>query len=80
MSSLMALDDGEQVDFTYLRKLLNLTDGNLGAHLTKLEFAKYIKIVKNFVDRKPRTYVIITGSGRNAFNKHVTALKEIINA
>ena len=30
MSSLVSLDQNEHVNFTYLRKLLKLTDGNLG--------------------------------------------------
>ncbi len=78
MSSLSALDPDEQVDFTYLKKLLKLTDGNLGAHLAKLEEADYIKIGKTFVDRKPKTYIKLTGKGRDAFDEHIKALKKII--
>jgi len=78
MASLIALDPGEQVDFMYLRKILDLTDGNLGAHLGKLEDTGYIKIEKTFVARKPRTFVKVTGKGRDAFDEHTTALKEII--
>ena len=78
MSALVALDADDQVEFTYLRKLLKLTDGNLGAHLTKLEEARYIKIEKTFVARKPRTYIRDTGKGRDAFDQHVTTLKKII--
>jgi len=78
MSALVALDADDQVEFTYLRKLLKLTDGNLGAHLTKLEEARYIKIEKTFVARKPRTYIRATGKGRDAFDQHVTTLKKII--
>jgi len=78
MSALVALDADDQVEFTYLRKLLKLTDGNLGAHLTKLEEARYIRIEKTFVARKPRTYIRATGKGRDAFDQHVTALKKII--
>ena len=75
MSSLMVL---EQVEFTYLRDLLKVTDGNLGAHLAKLEEAGYIRIDKTFVARKPRTFVSATGKGRDAFEVHITALKEIV--
>ena len=78
MSALVALESDDQVEFTYLRKLLKLTDGNLGAHLAKLEEARYIKIEKTFVERKPRTYVKATGKGRDAFADHVDALKQII--
>ena len=78
MSSLVSLDHNEHVNFTYLRKLLKLTDGNLGAHLSKLEQASYIKIEKTFVARKPQTFISTTGKGRDAFAGHVAALKEIV--
>ncbi len=78
MSSLITLDPGEQIDFTYLRDLLKLTDGNLGAHLTKLENASYIKIEKTFIARKPRTFISATGKGRDAFEAHVAALEQIL--
>lgn len=80
MSSLVSLDQNEHVNFTYLRKLLKLTDGNLGAHLSKLEQASYIKIEKTFVARKPQTFISATGKGRDAFAGHVAALKEIIHS
>ena len=78
MSALVALDPGEQVDFVYLRKILNLTDGNLGAHLARLEGAGYIRIEKTFISRKPRTFINVTGKGRDAFDEHTAALKKII--
>jgi DNA-binding MarR family transcriptional regulator len=78
MASLVSLEHDEQVEFTYLRKLLKLTDGNLGAHLTKLENAGYIKVKKTFIDRKPCTFVAATGKGRDAFGEHAAALKQII--
>ena len=78
MASLIALDPGEQVDFVYLRKILNLTDGNLGAHLTKLENAGYVKMEKTFITRKPRTFINVTGKGRDAFAEHIDALEKII--
>jgi len=80
MSSLVSLDQNERVNFTYLRKLLKLTDGNLGAHLSKLEQAGYIEIEKMFVARKPQTFIFATGKGRDAFAEHIAALKEIIHS
>ena len=78
MACLVALGLDEQVEFTYLRNLLKATDGNLGAHLTKLEEAGYIKVEKTFVERKPRTFLRATGKGRDAFAAHVAALQEIL--
>jgi DNA-binding MarR family transcriptional regulator len=80
MSSLVSLDQNEHVNFTYLRKLLKLTDGNLGAHLSKLEQAGYVNIDKTFVARKPQTFISATGKGQDAFAGHVAALKEIIQS
>jgi DNA-binding MarR family transcriptional regulator len=57
MAALVTLEPNDEVDFAYLRDLLEVTDGNLGAHLRKLEDAGYIAVNKTFVERKPRTYV-----------------------
>jgi DNA-binding MarR family transcriptional regulator len=78
MAALVILEPGSEVDFGYLRNLLEVTDGNLGAHLRKLEEAGFIAINKTFVERKPRTYVTITDQGRRVFQEHVAALEEIL--
>ncbi len=78
MAALVALEPGNEVDFAYLRDLLEVTDGNLGAHLRKLEEAGYIAVNKTFVDRKPRTYVAATPTGRDVFQAHIEALESIL--
>ncbi len=80
MATLSALERDSEVDFVYLRKLLKLTDGNLGAHLTKLEESGYLRLSKKFVNRAPRTYVRLTPGGRRAFEDHVAALRTIISS
>jgi len=80
MAALVTLEAGNEVDFTYLRDLLKVTDGNLGAHLRKLEEAGYIAVNKTFVDRKPRTFVSVTIEGRRVFQEHVKALEAILNS
>ena len=78
MAVLVTLEPGNEVDFTYLRELLGVTDGNLGAHLRKLEEAGYISVNKTFVQRKPRTFVGATTAGRAVFREHVAALESIL--
>jgi DNA-binding MarR family transcriptional regulator len=78
MAVLVTLEPTDEVDFTYLRDLLEVTDGNLGAHLRKLEEAGYIAINKAFVERKPRTFVAATPEGRQVFTEHVAALQAIL--
>ena len=78
MATLAALDPENQVNFTYLRDFLGLTDGNLGAHLMKLEEAGYVDIEKTFVERKPQTFIGISNTGRKAFQDHVAVLCSIL--
>ena len=78
MASLVTLGLDEEVDFTHLRNLLEVTDGNLGAHLRKLEESGFITINKLFVERKPRTFISASTEGRKIFNEHVAALESIL--
>src|SRR5512135_586719 len=80
MAALVTLEPADEVDFTYLRDLLDVTDGNLGAHLRKLEEAGYIAVNKTFIDRKPRTFVSATADGRRVFQEHVKALEAILKS
>ena len=70
--------DGEQLNFVDLRALLNVTDGNLGAHLQKLEQAGYIQAEKAFVERKPCTWLRATSDGERAYSEHVQFLRDIV--
>jgi DNA-binding MarR family transcriptional regulator len=79
MAALTALEPGASVDFIYLRNRLKLTDGNLGAHLKRLEDANYVDIAKTFDKGKPRTYISATPKGRHALENHATILDEMLN-
>jgi len=65
-------------DFTTLKELLDVTDGNLASHLKALEKKDYINIEKQFINRKPNTSYSATKAGRLAFKKHIDALEQII--
>jgi len=79
MAALVGLDDGDKADFTFLRDLLELTDGNLSVHLQRLEEAGYVAVEKAFVGRRPKTWLRVTPEGRDAFTTHVDALERIIH-
>jgi DNA-binding MarR family transcriptional regulator len=78
MAALCQLKPKAQVDFSYLKDTLGLTDGNLGAHLLTLEEAGFIAVEKTFVGRRPKTYLAATPAGRTAFTAHVRALQSIL--
>jgi DNA-binding MarR family transcriptional regulator len=80
MATLCALPDGEAIEFTRLKAIVQATDGNLGAHIGTLEGAGYIGVKKDFVGKKPRTRVSLTRNGRRAFHRHVEFLRGILDA
>ena len=80
MSVLSQFPTGDQVEFVYLKKILNLTDGNLGAHINKLEQTGYVLTEKQFVKRKPCTYISMTRQGRNAYEEYVETLTSVLKS
>jgi DNA-binding MarR family transcriptional regulator len=78
MAALKGLPPTEQVEFVRLRKIVDATEGNLGAHIQTLEQAGYIAVEKDFADNKPRTRVKLSKQGRRAFEDYVAYLKDLI--
>ena len=74
-----ALVVNDSLDFTTLKNLLEVTDGNLASHLKSLEKSKYIQVKKEFIDRKPNTQYSITSAGKIAFVKHIRAIEQLLN-
>ena len=68
-----------EISFARFKQQLELTDGNLGAQLRKLEDAGCIALRRDFVDRKPVTWYALTKPGRLALNRHLRALQSIIS-
>jgi len=77
MSMLMV---NESMDFSSLKELLQLSDGNLASHLRALEEVGYLLVTKQFVGRKPNTSYQVTEKGRKAFQEHLNALEELIKS
>ena len=69
----------EQAEFTFLKKTVNTTDGNLSKHLQKLEEAGYVSVDKKFVNRKPLSSYRLTEKGREAFKMYIEHLEKFIN-
>lgn len=77
LSLLSSVDDAE---FTWLREKTGSTDGNLGAHLLKLEEAGYIDVEKKFILRKPVTLYRMTEAGRTALAEYIRALRILLGS
>ena len=78
LSILAALVSGDALDFTFLKKNLGISDGNLGTHLRKLETENYIRSEKVFVKRKPKTWFQITPEGRMALETLFRQLETLL--
>jgi DNA-binding MarR family transcriptional regulator len=68
----------EYADFSTLKSLLGVTDGNLASHAKALETENYIMIEKQFIERKPNTRYIATREGKKAFRTHIEALEKLL--
>lgn len=68
----------EWIDFTEMKTLLNITDGNLASHSSALEKAQYIEVKKEFVGKKPKTSYKVTDLGRVAFKEHLNYLEKLM--
>lgn len=79
MATLNVLDRRQALEFSHLKAILGVTDGNLGAHLDTLARAGYIDIEKLFVGRRPQTRVKATTVGRRAFRGHAAYLRKILD-
>ncbi|KAB2585149.1 hypothetical protein BS297_11955 [Rhodococcus erythropolis] len=72
------LCDGIEVEFSYLRTTLGLTDGNLGRHLELLPRHGYIAVRKTFSGRRSRSWIQLTPAGEAALSVETEALRAIV--
>lgn len=77
---LTALQTEGPLDFTTLKKRLDVADGALGIHLRKLEDIAYITCEKSFVGRRPRSTYCITTEGRDALLGYLDLMRQLIDA
>jgi DNA-binding MarR family transcriptional regulator len=73
-----ALAARDELTFTELKQLFDVSDGNLSAHARKLEEAGYLSCSKSFAERRPRTAYRLTPLGRNALNRYLDHVEAVI--
>ncbi|HEX3094001.1 MAG TPA: transcriptional regulator [Candidatus Angelobacter sp.] len=77
LAILTVLSACREADFTFLLRVTGLTNGNLSTHLTKLETAGLVSIVKQFAGKRPQTLISLTESGREQIKQHWRRLEEL---
>lgn len=75
LSILYVIESG---DFLFIQTQTSLTKGNLSSHISKLEEAGYVKVVKRFIGKRPHTMIRITQRGKNAFEDYRRTMSLII--
>ncbi len=76
MALLYVLDSA---DFTFLMAQTGMTWGNLSAHMSKLEKAGYIEVVKTFKGKRPNTMLSLTDAGRRAFQTYRQQMQRLLD-
>lgn len=79
MSALVELGTESEISFSRLQELLEMTPGNLSAHIKRLEEAGYLTMQRSFTARgAAQTHIAITPDGEAAFAEYIEQLKNII--
>ncbi len=68
----------QSLSFVELRDALDLTDGNLAAHLQALDRAGMIRLRKVAAYPKPITVASLSAAGRHAFRRYLEGLEHIL--
>jgi DNA-binding MarR family transcriptional regulator len=64
--------------FNDLKQLCALTDGNLSRHLSVLEKAKMVEIIRGHDRNRPLTMCRITASGRKRYLEYLATLEQVV--
>jgi len=78
MMSALAVRD--ELTFSEMKALFDVSDGNLSAHARKLEEAKYVTCAKSFDGRRPKSVYRLTAAGRAALNRYLDHVEAVIKA
>ena len=79
MVTLAALPEGDDLSFTRLQDVIELTPGNLITHLRKLEDAGYLSSETTGNGRASNTSIALTRQGRDALEAYTDALRDLLS-
>jgi DNA-binding PadR family transcriptional regulator len=80
LGMMSALAVREELTFSEMKALFEVSDGNLSAHARKLEEAGYLSCTKTFEGRRPKTVYRLTATGRTALNRYLDHVEAVIRA
>ena len=77
LSIVALLAPADRVEFSFVRDHVEISDSVLSKQTSALEQAGYVKVHKAFVGKRGRTWLSLTQRGRQAFQRHLEALRAI---
>lgn len=80
LAMLCSLAANPALSFSELKRILDLTDGNLSVHARRLEAVGYVTSTKLVEGRTPRTEFRLTPAGRRALARYLDHMEAIIRA
>ena len=72
------LAHAQSAEFVRLKAIIGASDSVTSKHLSALAEAGYVKLRKATADGRQRTSASLTRAGRRAFDRHVAALRAIV--
>jgi len=74
----LLLTNPKGLTFGDLKQLCALTDGNLSRHLSVLEKAQMVEILKGHDRNRPQTICRITANGRQRYLEYLSTLEQVV--
>jgi DNA-binding MarR family transcriptional regulator len=68
----------DQADFLYLQHETGMNKGTLSSHISRLEEAEYVEVVKTYRGKVPQTLLSLTRTGRRSFEQYRKQLKKAL--
>lgn len=68
-----------ELTFSDLKRQLEVSDGNLDAHLKKLLAADYVAVRKEFGNGRPQSFFVLTPTGLAALQTYVQRLQKLLS-
>ena len=77
LSVVAALAATEEAEFQAVRDAVQISDSALSKQVATLENAGYVTVRKGYVGKRPRTWLSLSPTGRQALRSHLEALRAI---
>ncbi|WP_412734588.1 winged helix-turn-helix domain-containing protein [Krasilnikovia sp. MM14-A1259] len=77
LSIVAYLSEVDRAEFALVRDAVELTAAALSKQVSLLEEAGYVTVEKGYVGKRPRTWLALAPTGREALARHLAALRAI---